>query len=332
MKKDLIIDNFLSHLCRDRHFSPQTAKCYGADLRQLHDFLDRHPLFTVADETKKPAVDFGNVHGGTAVAQTKKPTGSVRPQAVLLEASTDHIHAYLKMLRRNQYSTSTVARKMATLRSFYKYCIHHDLLDSDPVAGIRIPKQKRRPPKYLEISQIKRLLETLNVETLLGARDRAMLETIYSTGVRVSELVALDIDDVDFVGQTLRIKGKGCKGRTSPIAPLALRSIRRYQDMRNADPKSKRSDTPALYINKAGQRLSTRSVRRKMDKYLRQAGLGSGISPHTLRHSFATHMISNGADIRTVQELLGHQSLSTTQIYARLSSKRPESACDESTS
>jgi integrase/recombinase XerC len=235
------------------------------------------------------------------------------------------------MLRRNQYSTSTVARKMATLRTFYKYCVHHALVDANPVAGIRIPKQRRLPPRFLEISQIKRLLETLNVQTLLGARDRAMLETIYSTGIRVSELVALDIDDVDFVAQALRIKGKGSKVRTSPIAPLALRSIRRYQDMRNAEPQPRRSDSAALYVNKAGQRLSTRSVRRKMDKYLREAGLGSGISPHTLRHSFATHMINNGADIRTVQELLGHQSLSTTQIYARLSPKRPEPVCDERT-
>ena len=151
---------------------------------------------------------------------------------------------------------------------------------------------------------------------------------MYSTGVRVSELVDLNLADVDFVGEALHIRGKGKKARITPIAPTALAWIRRYMEMRRADPRAASFNQEAVFVNKHGQRLSTRSVRRKLDKYLALVGLDPATSPHTLRHSFATHMLNRGADLRAVQALLGHQSLSTTQIYTHVTTARMKQAYD----
>jgi integrase/recombinase XerC len=156
-----------------------------------------------------------------------------------------------------------------------------------------------------------------------------MLEVLFSTGVRVSELVDLNFADIDFEGHTIRVWGKGKKQRTAPIGTTAIAAIRKYLELRRADARSPSFDQNALFVNKHGQRLSTRSVRRKLDKYLADAGLDPSISPHTLRHSFATHMLNNGADLRSVQELLGHQSLSTTQVYTHLTTPRLKAAYDQ---
>jgi integrase/recombinase XerC len=161
------------------------------------------------------------------------------------------------------------------------------------------------------------------MDTWLGARDRAIMETLYSTGMRVSELVGLNMDDIDFLGEVVHIRGKGKKERIGPISSSALQVIQHYMEFRSRRAQSNANfDSKVLFVNKHGRRLSTRSVRRKMDKYLKMAGLDPAISPHTLRHSFATHMLNNGADLRSVQELLGHQSLSTTQVYTHLGTTR----------
>jgi integrase/recombinase XerC len=236
----------------------------------------------------------------------------------------------MAFLQQQDYSRATTARKLATLRSFYKFCVRRGYIGTSPVAAIRTPKQERRLPKCLEVEEVQRLLEAPNVATVLGARDRAMLETMYSTGIRVSELVALRIEDVDFMGEALQVRGKGKKERLTPIAPTALAAIRRYLEMRKSDTKWEGSNRELLFVNKHGQALSTRSVRRKLDKYLRECGLDPAISPHTLRHSFATHMLNNGADLRSVQELLGHQSLSTTQVYTHLTTTRMKESYEES--
>ena len=218
-------------------------------------------------------------------------------------------------LRDHNYCKSTVARKLATLRSFYKFLVRRGYLTNNPVAPIRTPKQDKRLPKCLEEGQIEKLLANPDTSTLLGARDRAMLEVLYSTGMRVSELIALDIGDVDLTSNVVRVAGKGKKRRVIRSGPGAVQTILHFLDLRRSDPRSGTFDGEALFINKHGQRLSTRSVRRKLDKYLLDGGHGPvHISPHTLRHSFATHMLRRGADLRSVQEMLGHQSLSTTQI------------------
>ena len=247
----------------------------------------------------------------------------LRIDRLLLSAGTDSVRSYLAFLNEKQYSRATIARKLATLRSFYKFLVKRNHVSTNPVTAVRTPKQDKKLPRFLEYEEVKRLLETPPMNTWLGARDRAIMETLYSTGIRVSELVALNMEDVDFLGEVVHVRGKGKKERIAPIGASALQTIQHYMEFRNKRAQNNNNfDSKVLFVNKHGRRLSTRSVRRKMDKYLKMAGLDPAISPHTLRHSFATHMLNNGADLRSVQELLGHQSLSTTQVYTHLTTTR----------
>jgi len=320
MSENILIDEFLNYLRFERHFSPHTAKCYAADLHQFCDFLQG------GTEPPPQATGSSPAFGSPATA-TAPPSVGVREQ--LIAVQTEDIRRFLGFLAQREYSKSTIARKLATLRSFYKFCIKRGHVQANPLASVRTPKQDKRLPKFLEESEVRKLLETPDITTLLGARDRAMLETMYSTGVRVSELVDLNIENIDSEGECLHIHGKGKKERLTPISPTALAWIRRYMEMRRADPRAATFHQQALFVNKHGQRLSTRSVRRKLDKYLSICGMDSAISPHTLRHSFATHMLNRGADLRSVQELLGHQSLSTTQIYTHVTTSRMKEAYDQ---
>jgi integrase/recombinase XerC len=334
MTENPLIDEFLNYLRFERHFSPHTAKCYAADLSQFCGFLTGQAAASGAG-----AQSVG-VSGASAPGEWSPAAEGVSPKpevqvAVetdlrqrLLEVDTTQVKSFLSYLSTQNYSKSTIARKLATLRSFYKFCMRRSFISTHPLATIRTPKQEKRLPKYLELDQINRLLSTPDVSTLLGARDRAILEVLFSTGVRVSELVDLNYVDVDVTSQVIRIRGKGKKQRTVPVGPTALAALRHYLELRHSDPRSASFDQEALFVNKHGQRLSTRSVRRKLDKYLTEAGLDPSISPHTLRHSFATHMLNNGADLRSVQELLGHQSLSTTQVYTHLSTPRLKAVYD----
>lgn len=327
-----LIDEFLNYLRFERHFSPHTAKCYAADLHQFCDFLRGNEGGSEGGVSGAydPLGHIGNGGGvATAVAPPPPRLATSNERELLVGVDTEDVRRFLAFLKEREYSKSTTARKLATLRSFYKFCMKRTYIQSHPLASIRTPKQDKRLPKFLEEEQVRKLLETPDVTTLLGARDRAMLETMYSTGVRVSELVDLNIADIDFVGEALHIRGKGKKARVTPIAPTALAWIRRYTDLRRSDPRSASFNQEAVFVNKHGQRLSTRSVRRKLDKYLAIAGLDPSISPHTLRHSFATHMLNRGADLRAVQELLGHQSLSTTQIYTHVTTARMKQAYDD---
>jgi integrase/recombinase XerC len=194
---------------------------------------------------------------------------------------------------------------------------------------IRTPRQKKRLPKAIDVEQVEKLLSAPNDKNLLGARDRAILETLYSTGIRVSELVGINFSDIDETGQAIVIRGKGRKERIVPLGSHAMAAVAHYTSVLQTNNIPSASDDP-LFINKHSTRLSTRSVRRKVSKYLEQVGLDPAISPHTLRHSFATHLLDNGADLRSVQELLGHQSLSTTQIYTHLTTKRMRESYDQS--
>ncbi|MCO6436182.1 MAG: tyrosine recombinase XerC [Phycisphaerae bacterium] len=333
MTENSLVDEFLNYLKFERHFSPHTAKCYAADLAQFSLFLLNGPqgatravVGTLGGMPPiRSTVAGASGPGGTQTAVLAEP-GVLQK---LREVEPEHVKAFLAFLSTQDYSKSTIARKLATLRSFYKFCLRRGYVKSHPLAAIRTPKQDKRLPKFLEIEDITRLLATPDDGTLLGARDRAMLEVLFSTGVRVSELVDLNFADVDFSGHTIRVRGKGKKQRTTPIGPTAIAAIQKYLELRRADARSARFDQEALFVNKHGQRLSTRSVRRKLDKYLVSCGLDPAISPHTLRHSFATHMLNNGADLRSVQELLGHQSISTTQIYTHLTAQRLKKAYDD---
>jgi integrase/recombinase XerC len=322
MNENKLIEEFLNYLRFERHFSPHTAKCYAADLHQFCGFLAEPP----SEGAPPMGYDPAGQGGGTAVAVA--PAATVCGVDLLATEAQD-VQRFLTFLRGQEYSKSTTARKLATLRSFYKFCIKRGYVKANPLASIRTPKQDKRLPKYLEEADIRKLLETPDVSCMLGCRDRAMLETMYSTGVRVSELVDLNLNDVDFVGEALHVRGKGRKERVTPISPTALAWIKRYMELRRADPRAAAFNQEAVFVNKHGQRLSTRSVRRKLDKYLSICGLDPTISPHTLRHSFATHMLNRGADLRAVQELLGHQSLSTTQIYTHVTAARMKQVYDQ---
>jgi len=328
-----LIDAFLNYLKFERHFSPHTAKCYAADLQQFCWFLSQDET----DDDHPDSADSCDAGGFFDVGSPKDRCAAPRPQVAaetkveqkLLRVDPEEVRRFLLYLDAQDYSKSTTARKLATLRSFYKFCLRRGYVSSNPLVSIRTPKQEKRLPKYLELDQILRLLQTPDDTTLLGSRDRAMLEVMFSTGVRVSELVDLRVEDVDFMGECIRVRGKGKKERISPVSPSALGALRRYLEIRRNDPRSAHFDPEMLFINKHGRRLSTRSVRRKLDKYLQEAGLDPTVSPHTLRHSFATHMLNNGADLRSVQELLGHQSISTTQTYTHLINRRVKESYDD---
>ena len=327
-----IVDEFLNYLNFERHFSPHTAKCYSADLRQFCEFLSADGSNAGSiDTATRVSVPLGGgapaSHSTTATATATATLSTV--QQALLKMDPEEVRRFLMFLDSKDYSKSTTARKLATLRSFYKFCLRRGYVSNNPLTSIRTPKQEKRLPKYLELDQILKLLQAPDDTTLLGSRDRAMLEVMFSTGVRVSELVDLGVADVDFMGECIRVRGKGRKERISPVSPSALSALRRFMEIRNKDPRASQFDQETLFINKHGRRLSTRSVRRKLDKYLLEAGLDPTVSPHTLRHSFATHMLNNGADLRSVQELLGHQSISTTQTYTQLINKKIKQTYDD---
>ena len=318
MEDSTSIQHFLDYLKYERRFSEHTAKCYGADLAQFSEFLLNASESSHLDTEP---ISQSSHHGdsATAVAIAVKP----KIDELLLSVKTDAVRAYLAFLNEKQYSKATIARKLATLRSFYKFLVKRNHLTSNPVIAVRTPKQDKKLPRFLDYEEVKRLLNTPSLDNWLGARDRAIMETLYSTGIRVSELVALNMDDIDFMGEVVHVRGKGKKERIAPIGSSALQVIQHYMEYRNKRAQNNINfDSKVLFVNKHGRRLSTRSVRRKMDKYLKIAGLDPAISPHTLRHSFATHMLNNGADLRSVQELLGHQSLSTTQIYTHLTTTK----------
>jgi len=315
MEHNKIIQKFLDYLRFEKRFSEHTAKCYGADLGQFSEFL------IAGSESGHEPILSHHEPGGAATAVATQTIAQV--DHLLLSIDVNTVRTYLAFLNDKQYSKATIARKLATLRSFYKFLVKRNEITANPVIAVRTPKQEKKLPRFLEYEEVKRLLETPPMDNWLGARDRAIFETLYSTGIRVSELVALNMDDIDFLGEVVHVRGKGKKERITPISSSALQIIQHYMEYRNKRAQSNSNfDSKVLFVNKHGRRLSTRSVRRKMDKYLKIAGLDPAISPHTLRHSFATHMLNKGADLRSVQELLGHQSLSTTQIYTHLTTSK----------
>jgi integrase/recombinase XerC len=305
-----LVRQFLDYLKLEKHFSDYTVKSYGADLIQFGQFL---------------AGEIGHANANQAA-------GALTPEQLderQVKCEPLTVREFLAYLYAQNYTKSTTARKLATLRSFYKFLIRRGVVSVNPLSTIRTPKQEKRLPKCLDLEQVQKLLDAPEDTELLGARDKAMLEVLYSSGIRVSELVELEMSDLDLNEGILRVKGKGRKDRLTPIGSQAIKALQRYFELRSADPKLSSQTLTRVFLNKHGEALSTRSVRRKLDKYLVEAGLDPGISPHTLRHSFATHLLNNGADLRSVQELLGHQSLSTTQIYTHLTTSRVKQVYDQ---
>lgn len=273
------------HLSDERRASPHTTKNYLVDLMQFLAFL------------KKKDASF--VEGG---------------ELGVRKITSDTIREYLASILQEK-SAPSVARKLATLRTFFQYAIRRGWTDKNPAKEVASPKVPKRVPKFLTVDEVFALLAASHGEDEASQRDEAVLELLYSSGLRVSELVGLNVSDLDLKDETVRVLGKGGKERIVPVGTKAREALERYLTLRVSTP---RNIATAIFLNRSGDRISVRSVERMVTKYLRRAGIQKAVTPHVLRHTFATHLLGAGADMRGIQELLGHASLSTTQRYTHV--------------
>lgn len=277
------IDLFLNYLAQERNVSVHTVRNYGVDLAQFYSSLDTE-------------------------------------QAAIFPVQTNQqmIRGFLSVLDERGVSKQTIARKIAALRSFFKFLMQRGIMDNNPAQKIRTPKLEKKLPIFLSLSEVESLLAAPGQNDLYGVRDTAILELLYSAGLRTFELVGLNHDDVDLDRQTLRSRGKGRKERVNPVGSYAVRALEEYIRQKQSHVDYCSWDKEAFFLNFRGKRLTTRSIRRLLGTYVCKVNLPNSTSPHTLRHSFATHLLQRGADLRIVQELLGHENISTTQIYTHI--------------
>jgi integrase/recombinase XerC len=291
-----LIEQFLEHLRYERNLSEHTLRNYASDLEQFVEYL-------------APA----------------DPQTSKRNPPPLEQIDHLTIREWLATLHTAQKKKSSVARKLAALRTFFQFLVREGALEMNPAKLVSTPRLEKRLPKHLSIEETIKFIETPDIETEMGKRDRAMLELLYATGTRVSELTKLDLGDIDFQNKLIRVTGKRRKERIVPFGDPAADALKAYLGIRdrflNAAPVSER-DVEAVFLNYQGTRITTRSVGRMVEKYIRICAGMHNISPHALRHSFATHLLDSGADLRDIQELLGHARLSTTQIYTHVSMEK----------
>jgi len=285
---DTAIQRFLGFLKIERNSSELTIKSYADDLTHICEFLQEH-------------------------------TGKIPHPAQL---DTGILRSYVAWLHECGYARTTVARRLACLRSFFRYCNREGICETNPAKPLRTPRSGRKLPHFLTTEQIGTLLTAPPANTAAGIRDRAILETMYSAGLRVSELVGLNLPDWDRSSGIVRVLGKGRKERLAPIGSYASKALLQWLEVRQADPQAPEKQRSAMFLNRFGRRLTTRSIGRLLENHITTAGLSQQTTPHTLRHTFATHLLDGGADLRSVQELLGHKSLTTTQIYTHVSTRR----------
>jgi integrase/recombinase XerC len=279
------IQRFLKYLQVERNASDLTIKSYREDLAALSGHL-------------------------------QESCGDCPPPG---EITTLDLRGYVAGLQEAGYAKTTIARRLASLRSFFRFGQREGWTDANPAKPLRNPRRGRSLPHFLSTDEIGRLLSAPPSGESQGQRDRAILETMYSAGLRVSELVGLLDGDLDFDAGVVRVRGKGKRERLAPIGSYAIRALRTWLAMRQLAADQPDGPLSPVFVNKFGRPITTRSVARMLEKYLKLTGLDARTSPHTLRHSFATHLLDAGADIRSVQELLGHKSLVTTQIYTHIS-------------
>ena len=277
------IGDFLDYLTYERNVSINTVTAYRDDLESFVSFLC-DDYFTMSREM----LDWR-------------------------KADRLAVRSYLAFMARQKLSRASMARHLSTLRTFFRFLMREEIVESNPARTVTTPKREKHLPSVLQTSDVEVLFEQPDLSDNLGLRDRGWLELLYGSGLRIGELVGIDIDDVELRGRLVKVRGKGGKERIVPFGSKAEEALRAWLRVRSAPP-----DEPAVFVNYRGERITARSVRRLFDRYVRAASLRAGISPHTLRHSFATHLLNAGADLRAIQELLGHASLSTTQKYTHL--------------
>lgn len=270
------IKKFISYLEVEKNYSQHTVLNYCLDLEEFFNFIEK---------TSIEKVDY------------------------------IYLRRFLSQLRSKEHRPRTVSRKLSSLRSFFRFLQREGIVKDNPTSLLQSPKLDKPLPKFLSENEVTAFIEAPSSETVFGKRDRAILEVLYSAGMRVSELVGLDVTDVDVIGSIAKVYGKGKKERLVPLGKQAIKAVQCYLEAR---PKQAR----ALFLNKSNSRLSDRSVRNIVNKYVLKAAINANISPHVLRHSFATHLLNRGADLRSVQELLGHANLSTTQIYTHVTTDK----------
>lgn len=291
------LKKFLVSLALERNYSENTVKAYNSDLVQMEQFLQQQ---------------LG--HKDLSVKEINRLS----------------IRHFLSTLHRQGYNSHSIMRKLTAVRSFCRYLCRQGLLPANPATGLMPVRGDKRLPTFLDVTQAARVMELPDRRKVLGLRDLAILELLYGTGIRLMELVGLNLSDVDMVGEVIKVRGKGKKERILPVGRKALEALRNYMDRRDElSVKGRRPSRVAVLLNYQGGRISTRSVRRMVTGYLRMVSEKSHLSPHLLRHTFATHMLDAGADLRAVKELLGHASLSSTQIYTHVTVEKLRKVYDQ---
>ena len=303
----MILNDFLASLTAEKGYSTHTCRAYYTDIQEFMVFLTTAPGFAPSESAKisKEIVK-------EAKASTPEDFAAEFFMKNLDKVDKHVIRTYLTSLVKAKKSKRTLARKLSSLKSFFKYLVKTDRVKASPVDSIPFPKLDKPIPKFLSVDDIFRLLDSIPTDTWMDKRNLAIFETFYSSGMRVSEIQGLDMDDIDFKSRMIKVFGKGSKERIVPVGNRALNAIKEYRRV------LKEAYLP-VFVNKDFSRLSARSIRRILDKIVLACGLHVPVSPHTLRHSFATHMLDSGADLRGIQEILGHVSLSTTQVYTHVS-------------
>jgi len=284
------IENFLNYLRNEKNYSEHTLKNYENDLKQFFQFLSQQKI----EDLKR----------------------------------VDHIliRSFLASLYEQNYEKKSIARKLACLKSFFKYLLKNNFIDDNPADYVSSPKIPKKLPNFLYEDNIKNIIEFFNQpDDFEKSRERAILETLYSTGIRVSELVNLNLKDINLEAGTAIVFGKGKKERIVPLGSKCIEALKIFIEQRNQLLNKLNKTEKALFINKNGNRLTDRGIRYIFDKHIKKLAEIQKVSPHTIRHTFATHMLNNGCDIRIVQEILGHSNLSTTQIYTHISKKKLKS-------
>ncbi|MCX7780243.1 MAG: site-specific tyrosine recombinase XerD [Negativicutes bacterium] len=282
---DSYVNEFINYLAVERGLAQNTLESYGRDLRQFQSYLSGSQIDIVKDSNRNT------------------------------------ILAYLNSLQSKGRAVSTISRNLAAIKSFYQYLVRERYLEKDPAANLESPKLEKKLPKILTIAEVEELLKQPNTYIPTGLRDKAMLELLYATGIRVSELISLNISDVNLDMGYIKCYGKGAKERIVPLGSIAAKCVQEYTN--KGRPKLVRTyDEAALFVNHHGNRLTRQGFWKIIKRYAREANIMKEITPHTLRHSFATHLLENGADLRSVQEMLGHADISTTQIYTHVTKNR----------